>query len=269
MKGKNNSYQPIEFTKINAFENLNEKKLQDIITFTGFYGSEDELRYDLLNYHLIKKDEYNGKICIIYKNKGKYKKASYGMTYKDDLKFFDIEYLKYYLISKAKDIGFLETLSNHYRNHYIEQVNVTIIKKYINSMRMDEVDEETYNELVYALQDLVNRETFEFNRMRYEYNFEKIKYKSLRDLAMFVAYQDKKKKVIEEQNKEIEDFSLEQAIQEQIEEKEEFLTKEEIDSMYEEAVKEEVEEKQTKAKVKKRKKKETLGQLSFKDMGWL
>lgn len=229
LQKKNNEYIDIEWNKL---YNCDINKLNNIVNFTGNYIEELDLKNVLLKHNLIHESEYNNKLAIIYKYNKKIKKLQYGITYHDDLKFFDPDYLKYYLKSKIYDYEFLTKLCNHYRNSYLQGNNINLIRNYINYVEMNnDLDNELINDINYRLEYFVNLEIYDYDKKT---NSQKIKYKNLRDLAMFIAYDYRKK--TKEDNQEI--------------------------KLLREKPKEKVNKKT------KKKDKNIEGQLSFKDMGW-
>lgn len=221
----------IEFNKIPAYNYLSYRKLEDLVKFTSHFKEELELKETLLKYCLITPEEMTKPLKIIYNYNKNIKTLMYGPTYYDDIRFFDTGYIKYYLKSKRNDYVFLEKLCNHYRNSYLQGTNITIIRKYINYMKFEkEIDYELNEEFDETINSFVRLEIYSYDKKT---NAPKLKYKNLRDLAMFLAYDKRKQEkainVIE--NKKIEEIPK-------------------------------------KVKVKK-KTKEIKGQMTFEDMGWL
>lgn len=262
MKNKDKSYSEIEFTKIPEFCNIDSKKLEGIIKFTSFFRNEIHLKDTLLKYRLIKDEDYNRKISITYNYNKQVKSLMYGLTYEDDMKFFDTSYIRYYIKSKMDNLEFLEKLCNHYRNSYIQGTNITIIRNYINYRRnYDELEEsQIVDDTLLAIDYFVNMEIYSFDKKN---NERKVKYKNLRDLAMFLSYNAKKGK----EKKQL-SFDLSKAIEEQRDEREEFLTEEDFHSV-DQGEDRELDKKLVKKRTSKKKNKDFDGQLSFKDIGWL
>ena len=55
----------------------------------------------------------------------------YGITYEDDIKFFNEVYIKRYLYENKNNYELLEILCNHYRNSYNQGLNIDTIREYI------------------------------------------------------------------------------------------------------------------------------------------
>lgn len=230
---KDKSYNFIEFSKIEKYKDLNDKKLSDIIHFTGYFIEETDLKDNLLKLNLIKDSEYNDRLAIIYKYNGAFKKLMYGITYNEDLEFFDVNYIKEYIISREFNPDFLEGLCNRYRNNYGQQVNTQNLYNFINYVRLqkydDILDKDLKNDIETTIGLLVNREVY-----NYKNNKKIINYRGLRDLAMYLAYHRNKNRLIKKEEK----------------------INNEINN-------------NDKPKVKKIKKNKNIdGQLTFQDMGW-
>ena len=188
---KDKSYNFIEFSRIEQFKDLNDKKLPDIVNFTGFFIEETDLKETLLKLNIIKDSEYNNKLAIIYKYKGEFKKLMYGITYKDDLEFFDVNYIKEYIKDREFNTEFLEKLCNRYRNTYGQEINTNKLYNFINYVRLEKYDDlldrDLKEDIEYTIDSLVNREVY-----NYKNNKRVLNYRGLRDLAMYLAYQKNK-----------------------------------------------------------------------------
>ena len=226
-------YKVINFSKTEEYKHLNDKSLQDIVRFTGMYIDKYDLKEGLIKLGLLHYNEYekNNDFVTIYKHAGEIKKLHYGITYQDDLKFFDVGYCKEYILDRIDDINFLTKLCNHYKNNYNQQLNIQLISNYINNCRLgyynEGWDNELLNEALYGINKLVSFLTHKKKKDEVV-----LDYKGLRDLAMFLAYDYRKN---QEQNTEIGEAGQ-----------------------------------GTIQKVKEKVKQEnTNNQISFKDMGWM
>ena len=123
--------QIIDFSKISGFLEFDSTNLKDIITFTGMYKDETELKQFLLHHNLIKEDNFNKKLKITYKYKKQNKTLMYGVTYEDDLEFFNEANIKKFFSQNKDNYELLETLCNHYRNSYNQGLNIDTIRDYI------------------------------------------------------------------------------------------------------------------------------------------
>ncbi|MBE6160302.1 MAG: hypothetical protein E7157_04575 [Lactobacillales bacterium] len=253
--------------------------LKDIISITSKFKCEDDLKEVLLYYSLIKNDDFNKKLKIVYQSKGKEKTLRYGVTYEDDIKLFSEVEIKRFLYQNRDNYELLERLCNHYRNSYNQQLNLDIISSYIRYFTMRDEEEFSFSdsnqitrEYEKAIESFVFRELYQYNRYTKE---KKEKYRGLRDLAMFLSYQSKKQKKeldIEQKKSEEKNVLIEETdfIEQHRNEKEEFLTSEDYknipdyDSLHG-TIKEEDSDNENKIKKKII---HIPGQLTFKDMGW-
>lgn len=243
---KSNEFLPIEWNKISEYKFLNDKVLRDIVIFTTSFQDESELKQYLNNNNLLEQENINKKLKIIYKSKGQYKKLQYGISFKEDAKYFDTSYMIRFLWNKVYDYKFLEKLCNHYRNSYIQQNNIYELRNYIiklkrfeeNNILLSELVKkglyiEELNDVYNLFVDFVSRECHDYDSNKYTYKKNedgsfKLKYKNLRDLAMFLSFNDR------------------------------------------EDIKQEIKEEPIqKIKIIKKSSKDIDGQLSFKDMGWI
>ncbi len=198
-KGKEN-FEEINWNKIPEFSSLNKHLLTDVDLFTTSFENADNLKETLIKHGLMSLDDYNKKLCIRYKSRGKTKKLGYGVAYSDDKMFLDEIYTTYYLESNANNLELLDKLCNHYRNSYIQGSNINAIRNYINCVR-NNVDffPEDINHVHSCLKDFILREVYSYDASTYTYKVDKsgapiLKYKGLHDLGMFFAY-DKRKKL--------------------------------------------------------------------------
>jgi hypothetical protein len=242
-KGKEN-FEEINWNKIPEFSSLNNHSLNDVDSFTTSFKTAEDLKETLIKNSLMNLDDYNKKLCIRYKSRGKMKKLEYGVAYTDDKMFLDEVYAAYYLESNSNNLELLDKLCNHYRNSYIQGSNINAIRNYINSVRNNvELWPEDINHIHGCLKDFIIREVYSYDASTYTYKVDKsgnplLKYKGLHDLGMFFAY-DKRKKL----KKELENESIKQ----------------------EQTVMKIIPEEKQKVKVKSSKKDPIPGQLSFFD----
>jgi len=210
-KGKGN-FEEINWNKISEFSSLDNHLLNDVDIFTTSFKTVDDLKETLIKNGLINSDDYNRKLCIRYKGRGKTKKLGYGIAYIDDKRFLDEAYTTYYLESNAENLELLDKLCNHYRNSYIQGSNINAIRNYINSVRNNmELDYEAIDHVHSCLKDFVIREIYSYDASTYTYKVDKsgnpiLKYKGLHDLGMFFAYDKRKRlksKLVNEDVKEV------------------------------------------------------------------
>ena len=259
----------IDFNKIEGFNNLDSYKLKDIVTFTSTFYNEEDLKFFLVKNNLIELKNMGKELKIVYRHNKKQKTLMYGITYKNDYEFFDVNVIKRFLYENQKNYDLLEKLCNHYKNAYNQEINLHIIKSYVIFSRNEGIDYDVTNsekeQMIKTYQDAINRfvdktvTKFDSKKLEVVEN-----YKGLRDLAMFLSYQYKKQQNDYELIK-MYDMELEKIIEEHNNEHEEFLTYEDYDRVkYNEP---EENKKNNKVKIKE-KNINIPGQLTFKDMGW-
>ena len=179
----------IPFNRIAEFSNLDNYKLEDIIKFTGVFKTEEELKLYLKKYKLI---ENNKPLYIQYRFNHKDKKLQYGITYNEDIKFFDSVNIKKFLEQNKFNIELLDKLCAHYKNSYVNNGNIYAIRDYIMTIKRVQTDLDEESEIVqrykYTFHDFVQRECYRRDFKTYEL---KSNFKGMRDLAMFLAYRSK------------------------------------------------------------------------------
>ena len=201
-KGKKN-FEEILWNKIPDFSNLNNHLLKDIDLFTTSFKNEDDLKEELVKNGLMSLNDYNQKLSIRYKSRGVVKNLGYGLAYSDDKMFLDEIYLAYYLESCLINIQLLEKLCNHYRNSYIQGVNINAIRNYINCVsKGSEMEEEDIKHLHSCLKNFVIREAYYYDVSTSTYKSNKdgsamLKYKGVHDLGMFFAHDKRKRDKIQ------------------------------------------------------------------------
>lgn len=186
--GENN----LNFTNITDFTELKHDDLSDIIKFTGIFKSESELKLYLMNHRLITTAT---PLKITYQYKNQVKNLKYGVTYYNDLKFFDERNLKTVIQRNKYNYEFLEALGNYLKDDPSQLGNyerirgrMLLLKKFVVSL--DDANEINVD-FDYTVDDLVKRECHTYNYKEKKTN-EKINFRGLRDLAMFLSYCEKR-----------------------------------------------------------------------------
>ncbi len=198
-KGKGN-FDEINWNKIPNFSSLDNHLLDDLDSFTTSFKDAESLKEELIINGLMSSDDFDNKLCIRYKSRGKVKKLVYGVAYSDDKMFLDEAYVTYYLESNSNNLELLDKLCNHYRQSYIQGSNINAIRNYINDVRNNaDLFNEDIDNVHRCLKDFVIREVYSYDASTDTYKVNKsgtpiIKYKGLHDLGMFFAY-DKRKKL--------------------------------------------------------------------------
>lgn len=180
----------IKFNHTADFSDLDNYNLKDIIKFTGVFKSEEELKNYLKKYSLI---ETNQPLNIQYKFNHKDKKLQYGITYNDDIKFFDYVNIKRFLEQNKYNVELLDKLCTRYKSSYVNNGNIYAIRDFIMKLNREQAALDDEKEIVqrfrYTLHDFVQKECYRRNVKTSEL---KENFKGLRDLAMFLSYQSKK-----------------------------------------------------------------------------
>lgn len=200
------SYKTIDISNHYLFQRLSKLKnerysLEELDVFTSDFANILALKEALLFDELIDEKEAFKDLSIRMKKKDEYEKVMYDPVFKDSMKYLDIDYLTYKIKSLSGDENFLNRLINHYRNSYINNVNVAYIRAYI--LGHPEVD------IYKILDNFISREIYNY---KYDdndgtYIITSIKYKALHDLAMFVYnYENKSTLTKEECDDELRSF---------------------------------------------------------------
>lgn len=165
-----------EFKKMSKFREKTSYSLEEIDSFTSKFDNEFILKKTMLEHGIIEENDVTRDIEIRYKDKDKLSKVRYDLVYKDTTKYFNIDFLRYYVQSKSKDRDFLNRLTSFYRNSYCNNENICRIRYIL----------ETRNEHEFTMQETLT--SFVFNEI-YSIDYKTgnctLKYKSLHDLAMF------------------------------------------------------------------------------------
>lgn len=252
----------IEFNKIEGYESYDCYSLRDIDKFTSQFNNVDELKNFLAKNNIIDYKHSDKSLRILYNYKKEEKNLKYGVVYKDNYKLFDIKRIKNYLYDNLENYDLLEEMCNQYEEAYMQEENIDSIRRYIRFFSNNDVYfysmNSEKNQMIKECKEAIDKFVFRITT-RYIQNQHKSveNYRPLRDLAMFLNYQQK----LKEQS-----LELERLIEEHRNETEEFLTEEDYERTN---GMEECESNIQKNKVKvKTKNINMTGQLTFKDMGW-
>ncbi len=172
---------------------LDENKLQDICEFTSSFESEEALMEILIYSGLIDPAFVSGTFNIkFYKNKQNDAYIlPYGVPYKEDRYFFDLENLKNYYYRNLKDSTFFNLFLNKFYNLLKDKEAFSYLLNNIKESfkefpKKGYVPNETYEDLEMFL----NKYAISKNKNgKYQINFRK-----LTDLAMFASQYEKKYK---------------------------------------------------------------------------
>lgn len=176
----------------------NSYTLEEIDNFTSMYKDQTILKQELYKSSLISSKDLESKLYIARKNKGELEKVKYDPVFYLDKKYLDISYLTNLILSLNEDNDFLNKLITYYRNSYVNNEIVSIIRYYLIAKDMHMIDYDI-NEL---LRTFIQKEIYNYD---YETGEVKVKYKSLHDLAMFtrnhITKQEEKRQ--EQRNKKV------------------------------------------------------------------
>lgn len=191
-----------DFSILSKYENLNENTLEDIVKFTNEFSCEEELIEHLLTAGLIPKNYYNGTIGIkYYRYDNQAFVLQYGVSYAEDAKFFDLDYLKHYYLIQLTNSTFMEEFIKKY---YEKLKDKKLYAELLNYIR--------YSYTTYANDGYLRREESEYyqdciKKFIKFYCTRKVdgKYKpsivGIRDLAMFAINFERKHNKKEKTNK--------------------------------------------------------------------
>lgn len=100
----------------------NEKSLTEIINFTNEFNNEEALTEYLLQVDVIPKEYSNASYGIrFYKSEEKEPKLlQYGISYKRDKNFFDVNYLTKYFVRHMTNLRFMELFLAKYYNYLVK-----------------------------------------------------------------------------------------------------------------------------------------------------
>ena len=173
----------INLNNVDNFKRISNLKgnsytLEEIDNFTSMYKDQDLLKQELYKSSLISSKDLESKLYIARKNKGELEKVKYDPVFLLDKKYLDIPYLTNLILSLNEDNDFLNKLITYYRNSYVNNEIISIIRYYLIAKDMHMIDYDI-NEL---LRTFIQKEIYNYD---YETGEVKVKYKSLHDLAMF------------------------------------------------------------------------------------
>lgn len=165
-----------EFRKMSKFRGNTSYSLEEIDYFTSCFSNEFVLKKVLLQEGIIEESDITKDIEIRYKDKDKLSKVRYDLVYREASKYFDVNYLRNFILGKSNDKDFLIKLTSFYRNSYRNNENICRIRYILNTK-----DEHEFT-MHQTLTDFVINEIYAID---YKTGNCSLKYKSLHDLAMF------------------------------------------------------------------------------------
>lgn len=180
----NESYEVKNYSKIPGFEHIKENKLKDIVEFTNNFEHEQELISYLIKEELLPKKYFKGNIMInYYKSKNTPPKVlQYGISFKEDKKFFDTIFLKHYFCNHLTNNAFMISFINKYYK-YLKDVgifseSINYIKYCYEYYKNHEILPPRANEEMHRFIDI-------YCSKKSKDGFYKADFTRIRDLAMF------------------------------------------------------------------------------------
>src|SRR5574344_1620453 len=194
LQDKQDRYIPINWETVNCCNNAND--LINICNFTMQFHNKGELLLYLIQNKIISPNSINKDIVIMYKYNKEYKHLRYGITYNDDRVYLNPDRLLMELLTKRNDYDFLKRLVNNYHNVFPVMAITSEMLSYINSMVYTGQSSVNYDLL---MQEFVSRIIYKYDSKKKSIATDSngealIDAKQLRDLAMYVAYQNKNSK---------------------------------------------------------------------------
>ena len=196
------------FAKRCDIPNLNENSLEDIVKFTNTFKDESEL-WDFLTYSgligpQLTQDNSLGIAYYAGKNSDP-TILPYGLSFKEDKKFFNVEFLKSYFTNRVRNVDFMDYFLNKYYNR-LKNVNLFAYRlQYLNDafshyMHYHDLPRDTMDEMRGFIKDYTLRKDKTGN---YTINFTRV-----RELAMFAInyerlYIRKSKPIIKDDSKDL------------------------------------------------------------------
>ena len=206
---KNDCYEITGYSKIPGFEHINEEKLKDIVEFTNEFEHEQELICYLIDEGLLPKKFFKGTLGIQYQ-KGKNtspKMLQYGISFKEDKKFYDTIFLKYYYKEKLTNPDFMKLFIEKYYTYLRE---IPIFREEMGHIRYGY---EFYLRNKY-LPDGCERDMATFVeiycRKKSKDGYYKADFTRIRDLAMFAINYERtyERELIERPNNTVEELEM-------------------------------------------------------------
>ena len=195
-----------EFKKIP----LGVKSLSGIDEFTSGFENEQKLR-EFLALHFVPESILDNKdftkdLVINYKYKNeKYLHKPFGIIYRDDYKFLDVEYLKHYMLSKINNLEFVDLLYKNFNGYYYAKNHLNVLNQlvmekangYYNSAYgdLDKLNKMIMEEMYNTFEGIICESQKNKTTGMYEKH---ISYRNLHCLSAFCADYEKKRKLQKE-----------------------------------------------------------------------
>lgn len=196
------------FAKICDIPNLNEESLADIVKFTNTFKDESEL-WDFLTYSgligpQITRDNSLGIAYYAGKNSTP-SILPYGLSFREDKKFFNVEFLKSYFTNRVRNVDFMDYfLSKYYdrlKNANLFSYTMQCLNNAFNHYILHhELPQSTIEKMLNFIEDYTYKKDKNGNKV--------INFTRVRELAMFaISYERlfirKREPIIKDNSKDI------------------------------------------------------------------
>lgn len=177
-------YEVKDYSKIPGFEHINETKLKSIVEFTNNFEHEQELISYLIAAGLLPPKYFKGFLGInYYKGKNSEPKTlQYGISFKEDKKFFDTIFLKYYYRNKLTNLAFMASFINKY---YTYLKDVKIFSETIRYINYCYEQYKNYDRMPQYAEEYITKFIEIYCTKKGKEGFYKANFTGIRDLAMF------------------------------------------------------------------------------------
>lgn len=180
----NNTYEIKDYSKYIGFKEIKENTLEGIINFTNIFTSKEDLTDFLIEFSLIPKEYINGTFHIGYRNKksNTIKLLQYGISFNEDIKFFEPDFLINYFIQNITTLEFMELF---FKKYYDYLKNVSAFAEELNFINYAYNIYLNENQIFLEYQKAMRKFVSKYLKTKdskgnYKYSISKI-----RDLAMF------------------------------------------------------------------------------------
>lgn len=180
----NECFEIKNYSKIPGFEHINETKLKSIVEFTNNFSHEQELICYLIEEELIPQKYFKGTLEInYYKGKNSNPKTlQYGISFKEDKKFFDTIFLKHYYSNKITNLTFMKAFIKKY---YTYLKDIKIFSESIGYINFCYEQYKDYDRIPEYAHEYMTKFIDIYCTKKGKDGFYKADFTRIRDLAMF------------------------------------------------------------------------------------
>lgn len=191
-------YDVQNYSKLDGFDHLDETKLKDIVTFTNYFQNEDELVELLLETGLIPLELANGNLKISYlKSKNNDAKIlQYGVSFKQDKKFFDTIFLKHYFRENVENLDFMKAFISKYYN-YLKDISIFTSSIGFLNYSLHYLEHHDY--APYETKENMDKFVDLYCTKKSKEGFYKADFTRIRDLAMFAINFERRKNPLKQE----------------------------------------------------------------------